>query len=258
MWKWIKVVTIYLPYFLYHYFVHILRMLRHKDRYSLQERYDLIRKLSAKLLKYLRVDIHAQGMYNIQNTRTQFLIVNHFSLLDALTIMTYSQKPIIFIAKEETYKMPLAGKCLKLLDGITLKRGNLRAEINSIRAMENCLKDGLTVCIFPEGTRNRSYTAPFNEFKAGSFKPGMRAKVEIVPITLIGTQFPLKMTNFKRYPICLTVGKPYLPSDYEGKSTVEFSKSVQTSMQASVNNLRIEHRKLFLPYLNKKNHKLIA
>ncbi|MBQ9519124.1 MAG: 1-acyl-sn-glycerol-3-phosphate acyltransferase, partial [Firmicutes bacterium] len=47
------------------------------------------------------------------------------------------------------------------------------------------LKNGYSMIIFPEGTRSKG--GPVKEFKAGSFKPAIKAKVPIVPITLDGT-----------------------------------------------------------------------
>lgn len=259
MLKWLRLVFVFVPYLLWQYLFKIVPMSRNMNKYTLQQRWDELRKLLIRLYKVLRIDIKARNWGYLQNNRQQYIIVNHFSFLDPVTMIVLNKKPLIFVAKEETFDMIFVGRCLRLIDGIGLKRGDLRAELNSMKLVSKAIDNGLTVCIFPEGTRNTSFNGELLEFKAGAFNIAMKKQLEIVSVCLIGTQFPLQLnTNWKKFPVTIDVPALYEASDYENLTTIEFSNLVRETMQASVNHIREVQIKRQRPYIKKRDLKLIT
>ena len=90
-----------------------------------------------------------------------------------------------FVAKKELEKVPLLGYWMKLDGCLFLDRKDIKQSVGVIMQAADKLKEGMNMVIFPEGTRSKG--GPVKEFKAGSFKPAIKAGVPIVPVTLDGT-----------------------------------------------------------------------
>ena len=76
-----------------------------------------------------------------------------------------------FVAKKEVMKYPFVGRVLKILDGKTLDRSDLKSQVKTILEIEKSLKNNeIDWLIFPEGKRQKS---PYNgilEIHHGTFK----------------------------------------------------------------------------------------
>ena len=65
-------------------------------------------------------------------------------------------------------------------------RNKENSRVKSYEAMRETLKKGIHMCIYPEGTRNRT-GMPLKPFYDGAFKLAIDAKKEIIPCVIIGT-----------------------------------------------------------------------
>ena len=78
------------------------------------------------------------------------------------------------------------------------------------------LKDGFSIAIFPEGTRSQDEDP--HEFKEGSLRPALKAKVPVIPMAISGTADILE--NNKRFQVKpttvhITFGQPIYPDQLE-------------------------------------------
>ncbi|HOD93218.1 MAG TPA: lysophospholipid acyltransferase family protein [Clostridia bacterium] len=80
---------------------------------------------------------------------------NHFSILDIVFVLVHSRKRwVYFMAKSELYKHKLSAWFLNKMGAFPIKRG--QSDIRSIKKAVTLLQQGELVCIFPQGTRQKS------------------------------------------------------------------------------------------------------
>ncbi len=113
------------------------------------------------------------------------VIANHESTGD---IFLLSSVPwdMRWVAKAELLRIPLMGQMLWLCGDIPLKRGNKKSVLQMLETCRQTLRRGLSVMIFPEGTRSKD--GCLGRFKDGAFQLAIEAGVPILPIALTGTR----------------------------------------------------------------------
>jgi 1-acyl-sn-glycerol-3-phosphate acyltransferase len=127
------------------------------------------------------IDLDVQGLENIPNETCVF-IGNHSSILDIPILLYTTNRNLAFISKKEILKAPIVGYWLRRNKSVTLDRENPRTAVDTINQAIKNIKDGTTMVIFPEGTRNKE--GKVGEFKKGSLKLATKSKVSIVPVSI--------------------------------------------------------------------------
>lgn len=134
-------------------------------------------------IKYSELDIQVVGKENLIE-ETCLYVANHQSMLDIPLIMANVNHTIGAMAKIEMKKVPVVSYWMEELDSVYIDRENGREGLKAIlQGVEN-LKNGRSMLIFPEGTRNRGGATA--EFKKGSLKLATKANVPVIPITVDG------------------------------------------------------------------------
>jgi 1-acyl-sn-glycerol-3-phosphate acyltransferase len=113
------------------------------------------------------------------------IAANHQTYVDPFWIGSRVKRPIRYLAWNEAFKWPLAGRALELLGAwpLALERGNPTAYRRSLQ----WLRGGGAVMIFPEG--QRAYAdGELSRFKAGAVRLALEAGVAILPVTIRGGQ----------------------------------------------------------------------
>lgn len=218
----------------------IRRQSKHKERYDLTLRYKKVRRLIAVAFDHFRIDLYVDGLENIKK-EAMLITPNHQSLMDPVLLIHLIESPISFVSKEEVKKVPYIGKIVEGIEGIYMKRDNLRQEIKVIRQVEEELESNsnLSYVIFPEGTRTKNEDLAPNDFKAGSFKPALAAMKSILPVAIYGTSPVLdKRYHEKRYAVQISFLKPLDPLEFDGLSTTEVANLVQDRITKRLLELR--------------------
>ena len=114
----------------------------------------------------------------------------------------------------EVAKIPLVAAWMRQLHCLFLDRSDLRQGMKTILAAIDQVKDGISILIYPEGTRNKNEDeTELLEFHEGSYKIAIRSGCPIVPIAISGTakvvenQFP----KLRKGQVILEFGKPIDP-----------------------------------------------
>lgn len=113
------------------------------------------------------------------------VVANHQSFVDIPLLCGYLDMNVGFVAKEEIKKWGLFNLWMERARCVFLDRRSPREALKSFNAAINFVKEGKSVCIFPEGTR--SIDGNVGEFKKGSFKLALEPKVKILPVSIKGT-----------------------------------------------------------------------
>ena len=115
-------------------------------------------------------------------------IANHRSIFDILVIYTQFQIPTSFIAKKELARIPLLASWMRMIRCLFLDRKDMRQGMKIILTAIDYIKEGLCVCIFPEGTRSKSKDeSELLAFHEGSFRVATRTGCPIVPVSINNT-----------------------------------------------------------------------
>lgn len=149
-----------------------------------------------------------KGMENIPDEACLF-VGNHRSYFDVMTTYPVMKNYRLgFIGKKEFGKLYTFKVWMDYCGCFFLDRSNPRAGMKTINDAAKAIKEGLSVWIYPEGTRNHS--AELLEFKEGSFKIAEKARCKIVPVAHVHTDdvFELHMPYAVPTTVTTEFGKP--------------------------------------------------
>ena len=133
-------------------------------------------------------------------------------------LLTYSRCPIRtgYIAKKEMEKIPLLSTWMHYLHCLFLDRKDIKQGLKTILTAVDKVKSGISICIFPEGTRNRNQDEldmlPFHE---GSFKIATKTKCPVIPIAISNSAdiFEAHFPKIKPAKVVVEYGKPIYPDE---------------------------------------------
>ena len=137
--------------------------------------------------------VEVLGRENIQKGQAYVMISNHQSLADILVLskINFHYK---WMSKDEIFKVPFLGSMVFWAGHVRLKRGGLRSIRQAIARAEFWLGRGISMMMFPEGTR--SNTGELAKFLDGAFLLAIKTQRPILPIVLTGTRDAMPKGSF--------------------------------------------------------------
>ena len=160
---------------------------------------------AGKVMRMAGVTIETHGLENIPKDRACVFAANHRSYYDIPVMLTQMDKPHAMVAKKEIQKIPLVRGWMRLLHCVFLDREDPRAALRSLNEATELLKKGYSVCIFPEGTRNKGAEGTIQEFKSGAFRMASKAKAPIVPVAITNTRDIMENHHMLMHPAHVVV-----------------------------------------------------
>lgn len=125
------------------------------------------------------------GLKRIKREQSYILVSNHASLADIVCLFTLGHQ-FKWLAKKSLFRIPFLGWAMQAMGYIQLERGHYGSIRKSYEEALRWLEEGVSVLIFPEGTRSRS--GEMGHFKSGAFRLAIESGRPILPIVLAGTQ----------------------------------------------------------------------
>ena len=139
----------------------------------------------AKLTTMMYYPVKISGLENLPPPNQPAVFVsNHQSFLDIYTLF-HLNNDFKFISKTSNFLIPIIGWSMFLTGHVMINRVDRRSQLECLKACGELLKNGASVLFFPEGTRSKD--GKMHAFKKGAFSVAAKAKVPVVPITLVGT-----------------------------------------------------------------------
>ncbi len=111
---------------------------------------------------------------------------NHTSYFDVLPLMLGLGVPYRFVAKLEVSGMPFIGTFLRQMGHLKFDRTDANSRLRQAQEMEELLRQGESVFVFPEGTFTRD--DGIRPFQLGAFKAAVETGAPIIPVSLAGTR----------------------------------------------------------------------
>lgn len=129
--------------------------------------------------------IDVKGLEKIEKDKTYVFVGDHRSYFDI--VIAYSLLPCKtgFIAKKEMMKIPFLSWWMYFVNCLFLDRDNIKEGLKTILAAIAKAKEGISIFIFPEGTR--SHTDELLPFHDGSFKVAQKSGCPVVPVAFVNT-----------------------------------------------------------------------
>ena len=150
-----------------------------------------------------------KGLENVPKDTAVLYTGNHRSFYDIILTYPKVPRPTGYIAKKEIVKVPLLSTWMKNLHCLFLDRENVKEGLKTILEAVEKAKSGISICIFPEGTRNKTADT-FLPFHEGSFKIAEKAQVPIIPMTIVNSAavFEDHFPWVRKSEIHITYGNP--------------------------------------------------
>jgi 1-acyl-sn-glycerol-3-phosphate acyltransferase len=173
------------------------------------------------IIGYLgRGPVQVTAAQKVPRTGGVLICPNHLSDADpAAVAVTCPRATPYFVAKRELFDFRYLGYWLRIWRGIPIQRDT--ADRSALRQIENLLKAGEAVVLFPEGGGNKE--ARLQPLHAGALLVALRAKAPVVPVALVNTNAIWTYGDVAPHrastpaPINVTYGTPIDLSDLYGK-----------------------------------------
>jgi 1-acyl-sn-glycerol-3-phosphate acyltransferase len=142
---------------------------------------------SRGILASLGIPITVEGGGSLDRERTYLFMSNHESTaFDIFALFVAIDHGFRMIAKKSLFFIPILGWSLAMCGFIPIDRSNRGSAIRSLRKAANRMREGVSLLVFPEGTRGPG-GGELLPFKKGAFHLALQAGVPIVPVVVIGT-----------------------------------------------------------------------
>lgn len=181
----------------------------------------LIQRIAAwwgrTLLRFGRIPVQVEGLEHLKPGQAYVYAANHRSNFDIFVLIANLPGRFLFVAKKSLFQIPIFGLTLTRMGSISVDRSNLQSAIQSLNKATAIVKSGVSMIIFPEGTRATS--RELLPFKKGVFIMALKAGQPIVPVSISGTRFiqPRKSIRVRPGPIKVVISPPILPTTFRRK-----------------------------------------
>lgn len=182
------------------------------------------------------VKVTVIGEENVPDEAVLF-IGNHRSFFDILLTYSRCKRLTGYVAKKEMDRFPLLNNWMRNLYCLFLDRENPKEGLKTILTAVDYVKKGISICIFPEGTRNKGEELSMLPFKEGSFKIASKTGCAIVPISLNNTAeiFENHFPKIKKAHVIIEYGKPIYYKDLDKETQKHVGVYCQNLIQETIN-----------------------
>jgi fatty-acyl-CoA synthase len=169
---------------------------------------------SALKILFAVVGCHVRvvGKEHMETPGAKIYASNHTSYFDVLPLMLGLGVPYRFISKMEVGRMPFIGTFLDRMGHLKFDRTAPESRLRQAQEMEEFLRKGDSVFVFPEGT----FTGEdgVRPFQLGAFKAAVATGAPIIPVSLAGTRKFLREGTYLPRPtsVTITLSPPIYPS----------------------------------------------
>lgn len=175
------------------------------------------------------------GVENIPKEEAVLYVSNHRSYFDILIGYTSVPNLTGYVAKKEMSGIPFISWWMRFLNCLFLDRDNVREGLKTILEGVELIKNGYSVFIAPEGTRNQK--DDMLPFKEGSLKMAEKTGCAIIPVSISNTDniFENHVPWIRRAHVIIEFGKPVYPGDLNKENRKFIGSYVQGIIRETLN-----------------------
>ncbi|MDD6156792.1 MAG: lysophospholipid acyltransferase family protein [Lachnospiraceae bacterium] len=165
------------------------------------------------------IKVNVTGCENVPENEAVLYIGNHRSIFDIIVTYPQCRNLTGYIAKKSVKKVPGLRLWMKRLYCLFLDRDDIKQSMKVILDAIELIKRGISVCVFPEGTRNKNRERPDEllQFKEGTFKIAQKTGCKIIPMAILGTDdiFENHLPWIHKGDVQVIYGEPIVIADLE-------------------------------------------
>ena len=175
------------------------------------------------------------GKENIPDEAALF-VGNHRSYFDILLLYVQCERLTGFIAKDSIEKVPSLRVWMRHVYCLFLNRKDPREGLKTILQAIEYVKQGVSIVIFPEGTRNPGKELSMLPFKEGSMKIATKSGCPIVPISINNSaeMFENHVPRLKKTHVIIEYGKPIYPKELSREEQKTLGAKCQEIIQETI------------------------
>lgn len=179
-------------------------------------------------LAFVRVKV--KGRELLHRNQSYVFVANHQGAFDIWAIYGFLGHKFKWLMKKSLEKVPMVGFTCKTVGHVFVDDSSVAGIKQTISDAEKMLGQGMSVVIFPEGSR--SHDGHMIPFKRGAFMLAGEFGLPVVPITIDGAfkVMPRHTYNITPGTITLTIHKPITPGE-KGFNT----KKLMADCRAEIN-----------------------
>lgn len=175
------------------------------------------------------------GLENIDPNQPYLLLSNHQHLLD-IPLLLHLPKNFRFVSKQEVYKIPVFGAVLYMRDDVAIERGGAASAKKMIKDCKHYLSTGVSILIFPEGTRTK--TGQIGDFHSGAFLLAKRGGVPILPIAINGNYDAFRKRKIsKRHTFTVNILPPISTDTIQELTMEELRQHTENLIKQAYHNI---------------------
>jgi 1-acyl-sn-glycerol-3-phosphate acyltransferase len=175
-----------------------------------------------------RIRVTVKGLENINPSQSYVYMANHQSNFDIPVLLAHLPVQFRWLAKAELFRIPIFGRAMRGAGYIEIDRFNQQSAFESLNQAAGKMKNGLSIMMFPEGTRSRD--GKIRPFKKGGFVMAIGSGEPIVPVIIKGT-WPIMAKSSLRInsgDVTLQIERPIRTTDYTRATKEDLIESVRT------------------------------
>jgi len=180
-------------------------------------------------LRLVGCPVKILGKENFVKGQNYVVVYNHNALIDIPLSAPFLPGGNKTIAKASFAKIPVFGYFYKR-GSVLVNRDNNKSRLKSFEDMRDVLRNNLHMCIYPEGTRNRT-NEPLKPFFDGAFKLAIDTQKEVIPCLIFGTKKAMPVHK-KFYLLPTKLQMHFLPAvAAEGVSAPTYKEKIFNIMK---------------------------
>lgn len=188
--------------------------------------HQIVRFWAKSILIASGIKVTAKGLSNIDPAKSYIYMPNHKSNFDIPVLLAHLSGPFRWLAKAELFKIPLFGYAMKRVGSISIDRSDRKAAVESLDQVAKIIRSGVSVLIFPEGTRSQD--CEIMPFKKGGFILAVDNGIPIVPIIIHGTGGIMSKNQLRITPgnVVIEIEKPVATQTYNRHTKDELMNKI--------------------------------
>lgn len=184
-----------------------------------------------------RIKVSVKWPADIDRSKSYIYMSNHQSNFDIPVLLGHLKVQFRWLAKMELFKIPIFGHAMRKAGYISIDRNKRESAFKSLKNAARKIKSGVSVLIFPEGTRSRD--GKIRPFKKGGFIMAIDSGAPIVPIVISGTRSIMTKGSIKINPgkVSVVVHQPIQTSVYTRETKEALMERVRRIIRDGLENI---------------------
>ena len=134
------------------------------------------------------------GRENLDPKQSYVFVANHQGAFDIFLVYGFLNQNIKWVQKQSLRKIPLVGKASEIAGHVFVDNSSAASRVATIQKAKKQIVDGVSIVMFPEGSRTRN--GKLGRFKRGAFQIAIDMKLPIVPITINGSYDVMRVGSY--------------------------------------------------------------